>query len=237
VKPPTEVNDVVLEAINREQERIGNRLHENVCQTLAGVSIQAGLLANQAQRGRSIKAPQIQQLAHNLQGAIDEVRAISRELRGRNLVENGFIEALANLAEVTQREMPCEFLCEKPVFIKDCNIALALFRIAEEGVRNAIRHGAPKKIVISLTRSGTAVTLAIRDDGTGFTPPFNDKTVRGIGLMYRRARAAGAELNITSKRGSGTTVSCTWISPLPPRTTRQARNQTALRRKLTSSRR
>jgi signal transduction histidine kinase len=210
VKPQTDVNDVVLAAIEREQERIGRRLHEKVCQTLAGISIQAGLLTNKAQRGESIDAEQLQQLTQHTQQAIEEVRAVSRELRGGNLAQDGLIESLANLSEITAREVPCEFLCEQPVFVRDPAAEKSLLCIAEESIRNAVQHGAPGKIIISLTRSQGEVTLKIRDDGTGFTPPSDDETAKGIGLMYRRARVAGAHLNITSNRRSGTTVSCTW---------------------------
>jgi two-component system sensor kinase FixL len=208
VKRPIELNDPVLAAIEREQQRIGNQLHEKLCQTLAGISIQAGLLTHRAGRGEAVEVPEIQQLTENIQRAIDETRALSRELRGGTLDEGGLIEALARLANLTDRQVKCEFVCEKPVFVRDTDIALALLRIAEESVRNAIQHGAPTKILISLDRDGSAVTVKIQDDGTGFTPPGNEEALSGIGLMHRRARAAGARLNIVSEPGRGAAVTC-----------------------------
>jgi signal transduction histidine kinase len=209
VKPSGKSDDAVLAAIEREQQRIGNQLHEKVCQTLAGISIQVGLLTHRSQRGEIVEHNEIEQLGRHLQQAIDQVRAFSRELCGGNLHAGELIEALAHLADHAAREVPCEFVCEKPIFVRDRRVSLALLRIAQESVRNAIQHAAPKKIVIFLRRTDHTVTLAIRDDGKGFTPPAGEESVNGIGIMRRRARVAGVVLNIASSSGGGTIVSCT----------------------------
>ena len=203
------MDDAVLAAVERERQRIGDQLHKKLCQSLAGVSILAGLLNRRAQRGEPVGASEIEELTHNIQLTIDETRALSQELRGSTIQEGGLIEALALVADEAAREVPCEFVCEKPVFVRDARVSLALLRIAEESVRDAIQHRDPKKIVISLTRDGKAVTVKIQDNGTGSTPPSNDEMLNGIGLMRRRARAAGASLIITSHPDTGTVVSCT----------------------------
>jgi signal transduction histidine kinase len=201
---------MVLAAIDRERQRIGTQLHEKACQTLAGISIQAGLLTHRAQRGESVAADEIQQLALHIQKAIEEVRAISHELRAGELPGGNLIEALAHLAEVTAHHRPCEFVCEKPVFVRDSAHAAAIFCIAEECVRNALRHAASKRIVLCLTETSRTIKLTIDDDGIGFAPPLIEERLGGIGLMRRRARASGGKLTIKSRMGAGTVVSCTW---------------------------
>jgi signal transduction histidine kinase len=203
-----ELDDVVLAAIEREQQRIGNRLHEKLCQTLAGISIQVGLLTSQVKEAKPINARQVQQLGENLQEAIDEARLISRELRGPQMEGAGLLDALGQLADATAEAVPCEYFCEKPVFVSDACTAAGLFRIAEEAVHNAVKHAAPKRILISLTRSRNALNMEIRDDGRGFEPAMANGSAAGIGLMHRYARAIDATLRIQSERGRGTTVSC-----------------------------
>ena len=159
---------------------------------------------------KPIASDEIEQLALQLQKAIDEVRSISRELRAEELPAGGLIEALAHLAEVIAEDLPCEFICEKPVFVRDSALALAIFRIAEESVRNAVQHAKAKNILISLTESARSLKLTIDDDGSGFPPPACEETLRGIGLMYRRARVSGGKLTVNSRTGGGTKVLCTW---------------------------
>jgi signal transduction histidine kinase len=209
VKRSAHNDDVVLAAIEREQQRIGAQLHEKVCQTLAGISIQAGLLAHRAQGEKPIAAADIEQLTQHIQEAIEQARTLSNELRAPALQGTGLLDALGHLAEITAHDVPCEYICERPVFVRDGQAALALFRIAEESVRNAVEHAEPGKIVISLRRSANAIELEVRDDGRGFEVRESGGDVRGIGLMYRYARAAGARLKIESAPGRGTRVACT----------------------------
>jgi two-component system, LuxR family, sensor kinase FixL len=202
------LDDVVLAAIEREQQRIGNQLHEKLCQTLAGISIQVGLLTGRIREAKPISATHIQQLGQHVQEAIDQARGLSRELRCPQMEGAGLLDALGQLADATAEEVSCEYLCEKPVFVNDAYAAAALFRIAEEAVRNAVEHAKAKKIIISLTRSSSAVNMEVRDNGKGFEPVGSNGGAEGIGLMHRYARAINARLKIQSERGRGTTVAC-----------------------------
>jgi signal transduction histidine kinase len=203
-----EMDDVVLAALEREQQRIGNRLHEKLCQTLAGISIQVGLLTTRVKDAKPIGAKHIHQLEENLQAAIDEARLISRELRGPQMEGAGLLDALGRLADATAKEVPCEYFCEKPVFVRDAYAAAALFRIAEEAVHNAVAHAGARRILISLARRGSVLNMEVRDDGQGFDPAATNGGASGIDLIHRYARAIDATLKIQSERGRGTTVSC-----------------------------
>jgi signal transduction histidine kinase len=84
-----------------------------------------------------------------------------------------------------------------------------LLRIAEEAVRNAVKHGEPQRILISLSQTPRAITLKVSDDGQGFAPVVTEpEGVCGTALMQRHARAAGITLKIKSTLGKGTVVSC-----------------------------
>lgn len=213
IKRRKELDDVVLLAIEREQKRIGNQLHEKLCQTLAGISIQVGLLTTRVREAKPVGASHIQQLGEHVQDAIDQARSLSRDLRAPQLEGGGLLDALGHLADATAGDIPCEYVCEKPVYVRDGYAALALFRIAEEAVRNAVEHAKAKRIIISLTRRGDVVSIEIRDDGKGFEPASSNGGAEGLGVMQRYARAIDAKLRIQSERGHGTSVSCAVPQP------------------------
>ena len=102
----------------------------------------------------------------------------------------------------------CAFECEKPLRIHDENLATHLYRIAQEAVSNAIRHGKARNILIGLSgRSGTG-TLTIRDDGEGFPKkPANAPGV-GLSIMNYRADMVGGSLKVQPNEGRGITVTC-----------------------------
>ena len=122
----------------------------------------------------------------------------------------GLLNALGELADATTGEVPCEYFCEKPVFVSDAYTAAALFRIAEEAVHNAVKHAGAKRILIALRRQGSTLNMEVRDDGQGFDAANANANggASGIELMHRYARAIDGTLKIQSESGRGTSVSC-----------------------------
>lgn len=213
MRPAIVVKDAVLAAIERERQRIGNHLHEKLCQSLAALAIQIGLLDRRVKAGKSIAA-ELEQLSSHMQDLVTQAHAVSVELRAANLANHGLHAALKKLAE--DCEVPCEFSGERPVMVREPAAALALLRIAEEAVRNAVQHAAPQKIILSLTHSDQLIRLGISDDGGGFAPGAGKTPgtrLHGLELMRRQARAAGAKLKIKSVQGKGTTILCTLPEP------------------------
>lgn len=206
MKLPSEPADEVLAAIERERRRIGDQLHEKLCQSLAVLSIQVALLARQLQAGKPVTAA-LETLAQGVQGSINQAHALSRELQSPRLEGSELLDALRELAKETAT--PCEFVYKKSVPVPAAT-ALSLLRITEEAVRNAVRHAAATKIVISLRATARTLTLEVRDDGRGLgSGPTADHKLSGLALMQRHARAIRAKLELHSEPGQGTTVSCT----------------------------
>jgi len=110
------------------------------------------------------------------------------------------------LEELAKDNPGCTFRCEKAVFLQDPEKSLAIFRIAQEAVKNAAQHANAKKIRITLQRFGTKAILRVNDDGTGFRLRA-DTITPGIAVMHFRAAAVGGVLRVLSRRGSGTTIS------------------------------
>ena len=94
-----------------------------------------------------------------------------------------------------------------PVLVQDETLALNLYRIAQEAVANAVQHGKPKEITISLTRDRRGITLIIRDSGKGMSVTTGHEGL-GIHIMKYRANAIGGSLTVDSKPNDGTTITC-----------------------------
>src|SRR5207244_1627670 len=119
-------------------------------QGLAALSVRTSLLARRSRTGKTIDSKELDQLVDFMDDLIGEVRSFAEALRAPDLAGGGLMEALGKLAEITAKKFPCEFICEKPVAVKDTAAALALFRIAQEAVWTAIQVGYPEKIFIIL---------------------------------------------------------------------------------------
>jgi len=103
----------------------------------------------------------------------------------------------------------CTLKCDKPVPVKDNNIANHLFRIAQEAIRNAAKHARPRNIDVVLKDSTKWLTLEVRDDGVGIELSKLAQT-HGVGLriMKYRSQMIGATLDIRRREGGGTVVTC-----------------------------
>jgi signal transduction histidine kinase len=125
--------------------------------------------------------------------------------------------ALKELVEVmgSASGVPCRFDCPDPVLLQDNRVALHLYRIAQEAITNALRHGRPREVVVSLRPTNEGIQLGIADDGTGIPGPNERKEGSGLRIMRYRAAAMDAILRVESKGGSGTLVTC--LSPRMPK--------------------
>jgi len=142
--------------------------------------------------------------------SIGQTRVIARGLFPAELKKVGLAAVLAEFAaETTTRSgISCRLHADKGLLIRDASVAAHLFRIVQEAVNNAIRHGEARHITIHLTRSGDQIRLEIRDDGKGL--PARQLFGKGLGFrtMKYRADIIGAQFGLKSANGHGTVVSC-----------------------------
>jgi signal transduction histidine kinase len=142
--------------------------------------------------------------------AIDHTRQLARGLHPVAAEPLGLMSALKKWASEVEElfHIRCTFECEKPLRIHDANLATHLYRIAQEGVTNAIRHGISLHILIGLSgKSGTG-TLIIRDDGEGFPKKPADPPGVGLSIMNYRADMVGGSVKVQPNEGRGITVTC-----------------------------
>jgi signal transduction histidine kinase len=120
------------------------------------------------------------------------------------------MSALSELTESSARffGITCTFECPEQVLVEDHAIGAHLFRIAQEALSNAIRHGEATGITISLTSTHHRLTLAIIDDGVGLSVTPEESTGMGLHIMNYRARMIGATLQAERHAARGTIVRC-----------------------------
>lgn len=193
----------LADAMEGERRRLSGRLHDQVCQSLAGASL---LLQGMEQAMQKVGAESpvlFAKLKGAVELALDQVRAlaVNFEEAGRN--ESWLMDALARLCVIAPG---ARFVCERPVFVKDPDAALAIFRVAEEALDNALRHGRAREIVVELQGAGEQVFMEARDNGAGFQLAADYPASSGIGMMRTRAHAAGGRLTVETQPGRGTAV-------------------------------
>jgi signal transduction histidine kinase len=209
VEQRLQAEKTILDISGREQRRLGQDLHDGLCQLLAGTRL-AALEVKKRLEAKSIpEASDVATLESNMADALAQADSISRGLYPVELESNGLMAALEELSAKISRIFPatCQFICWQPVLIPDGNVNLHLYRIAQEAVMNSIKGGKAKRINIRLKRRGSRVILSIADNGIG----FQSATLRqgmGLKIMSYRAKMINASMQFKSHLNHGTVVTC-----------------------------
>ncbi len=200
-----------LEISEREQRRIGQDLHDGLCQHLAGIEMLSQVLAQKLTPKAKDGAARATEIAKAVREAISQTRLLARGLSPVTLESEGLMSALAELALNTEKmfQVRCEFVCAETVKFDDHAAATHLFRIAQEAVSNAIKHGHAKKISIKLEEGPEHLRLSVRDNGSGFPKKFSRANGMGLRIMQSRIGMVGGTLTIESHRDRGASVICT----------------------------
>jgi two-component system CheB/CheR fusion protein len=208
----------ILEISEQEQERIGQDLHDGVCQLLSGIKFKTTLLEQKLEAKATPEAEDARAIEAYLNTAIQQARNLAKGLHPVDLEARGLMSALQGLAATAAKlyDIKCECRFQNPVLMHDHVKATHFFRIAQEAINNAIRHGRATRIVIRLAGSGERLGMVIRDNGVGFSGTSRKRSGMGLHLMNYRARAMGASLVVRKSAGKGTIVSCV-LRPSPIR--------------------
>jgi PAS domain S-box-containing protein len=202
----------ILEASDREKERVGRELHDGLCQNLAGIAALSATLSRKLAARADPAAAGAAEIAELLNETIGNARDLARGLNPAGLEKRGLAAELDVLAQNVQAlfGVACTFGCSHSFPRLDPSIEMHLYRIAQEAVNNATTHGRAKRIAVSLRARGGKARLRVQDDGVGIFR--NAPATEGIGLhtMNYRAQLIGAVLKVQRLGPSGTTVTCTF---------------------------
>ncbi len=201
----------LLEVSEREQRRIGQDLHDGLGQYLTGIELMSSVLEQKLAAVDQPLRKQAANIAEHVRNAISQVRLMARGFFPPDLEARGLSFALRTLTNQIEELflVQCQFKADPAAIILDTTVALHLYRIAQEAVSNAIRHGRASKIFISLESAEFLWSLTIENDGISFTPDAKSvhSTMGILGMQYR-ARLIGGFIEIETRPEGGTIVRC-----------------------------
>ncbi len=201
----------LVDATEREQRRIGRDLHDDLGQHLTALEMMNQALVERLKREAPGLVAPAQEISAHIRQTVKRTRQLSHGLSPVSMEEEGLMNALRELAELTQAgdRLRCDFVCPEPVRFAETKVATQLYRIAQEAVTNAVRHSGAGRIIIGLARTGAQLELTVEDDGKGL-PDEPASSGLGFGTMAFRARLIGAELQFSARPGGGVRFGCTF---------------------------
>ncbi len=212
----------ILDISEKEQQRIGQDIHDDLCQQLAAIGCLAKVSLQRLQQTQSDVAPGLAEIVRLISSANTRAREMSRGLVPVVLEAGGLMSALGELASSTEKifRISCRFWCEEQVMISHNLTATQLYRIAQEAVANALKHSGANRIEISLNLSDGRVILRVRDNGVGIAiTPADSNSGMGLLTMTHRAKTLSGKLTIEQDEFGGTLVMCSVplveVSPKP----------------------
>lgn len=222
----------LLEVSEHEKCTLGEDLHDGLSQELIGLALAAKLAGQQLRDRRPVSASQFEDIVLGLNQAAARTRSLAQGLYPLKLEHQGLTLALREFCEEIQKtsHIPCDFVAQSPVALADGE-ARQLYRIAQEAIRNALKHAQAGRITVLLSGGDGQVrwciaeddvpantdcrtcvqpgqvTLCVADDGVGF-PTRTPSQGMGLAIMSCRARQLGAALAIQRPATGGTRVTC-----------------------------
>lgn len=212
ITPRKMMEKQIAEISEREQRRIGQDLHDGLCQHLVSVAFAGELLRKDLERRNLGEAAQAEAIVEMVNEGISEARHLARGLYPVRLEVDGLASALEELVAGTEARsgITCRFSCQEPVCIFDAVAGTNLYRIAQEAVNNAVKHSGCRTISVGLEAVDDEVTLTVRDDGTGLPELAESRTGMGLFIMQHRAKMIGAALETRRGAGGGAIIICSF---------------------------
>ena len=197
----------LLDVQESERSRIASELHDGISQELAVVALNLDDMEDRL-TGSSGQRAEIMLLARRVRGIADEIQHITRGLHPARLQHLGLVPSLRALAaEMQHGQVHIQVAEHRWPPTLPADVALSLYRVAQEAIHNAIKHSGSGSILVSLRCEHDQLSLVVSDNGVGFTPRFTG-SLNGLGIasMRHRLRNLGGSLHIVSAPGQGTTV-------------------------------
>ncbi|GAB5519784.1 MAG: hypothetical protein RhofKO_20350 [Rhodothermales bacterium] len=200
----------VLRASENERQRIGQDLHDGLGQMLTGIGLITRNLAHQRRAQGQIQPEQLDDITQLITQADQQARLLSRGLMPVDLEAFGLVTALDRLAQKSSDLLGinCEFVSEGSPEVEDGALSTHVYRIAQEAVNNAVKHGMAIHVLVKLRVTDDDLTLTILDNGIGYTEKPLAERGSGVRIMRHRARVLGGALDIQRRAEGGTAIRC-----------------------------
>ncbi len=201
----------ILEISEQERRRIGQDLHDGLGQMLTGISLISKNLERRLRDSGAREADAAAEITELMKEADQHARSLARGLVPVELDGNGLSSALHRLVAQASRlfSIHCSFEHVGSPHLEDNTVATHLYRIAQEAVSNAVKHGMANRVAVTLATGHDRVRLRIHDNGSGFPDSMNESQGMGVRIMHYRARIIGGTLDIRDHADGGAVVTCT----------------------------
>ena len=203
----------------KESKRIGAELHDGIAQTVSAVKMRAEIALMQQEKHDTAEVrASLESIIDIAQGAVEEIRRISRNLRPSMLDNLGILPTVSWLCREFESSYPLIKVQEEIALDEDevpIPLKTIVFRILQESLNNIAKHSQATHVRLSLTRADGSIDVTVEDNGLGFDMKKvgNDETsLRGLGLtsMKERAELLNGKFSVASLEGEGTTVRASW---------------------------
>ena len=200
----------LLEISDAEQQRIGHDLHDGLGQHLTGIGLLSRRLEEMLATENSPAAGEASRICGLAKSAVEWTRDLCHTLSPPALESHGLPMALGELAAHAENIFHVDCAVEQTgeADVIDPTLSRHFYRIAQEAISNAVRHGQARHVRVRLDQSKGSAALQVTDDGTGIIPASQSKDGMGLKIMRYRARLIGATIDITPREGGGTIVVC-----------------------------
>ena len=198
----------ILEISDREQERLGQELHDSLCQQLTAISFLARATALRLKDHRVVQTDDLEKIAQLINSSVIDARNIARDLHKEEIDAAGLVTALQDLVLRKIWKTRCRLKVETQVNIEDDRVASELYRILREAIVNANKHARATDIVLEIRRSKNNLVFSVSDNGVGFRTKTKDSHGLGFHIMQYRAESIGARLEFKSPKKAGTRLTC-----------------------------
>jgi signal transduction histidine kinase len=206
------LEQAIIDISEQERSRIGQDIHDGLCQQLIGVAFGLSMLRKSMESQDSSAAEELSGLQRHVDKAIGDAHQLATELFPPGLEAEGLLVALEELAsrvgEMFAIKCEVEACSRTPEALPQAALG-ALYRIAQEAVLNAARHSGGSLIRIGLKGSGSVLRLTVLDDGCGVSEREGARAGMGLRIMAYRARMIGATIEFGSGcNGRGVGITC-----------------------------
>ena len=186
-------------------------MHDDLCQQLAGIEFLAQTLASRLHDAGRPEAAAADEVSALVRSATEYTRNLSHGMSPLRPAPDSLMSALEELAVRTARhfDVHVDFQCPDPVLLPDVQAATHLYRVAQEAVSNALRHGKARRLALRLSRTPDELRLSVRDHGKGIPSRLPKSAGMGLRIMQYRAGILGGSLAIQREPSGGTSVTCT----------------------------
>lgn len=202
------LEEEILRISEREQNRIGQDLHDDLCQVLAGLSCLTRVLENRLAPQVPHEVENLREINQQLVEAMDRTRALTHGLYPAKMRSGDARPVLLELAKQVEIRfgvaVRTTFRGRFPAH--EAREILQVYRIAQEAISNAIRHGRATRIELALERQNSAMCLSVRDNGTGFSKTRPPSQGIGLQIMQHRADEIGATITVGNSPRRGASV-------------------------------